>query len=329
MTSIKDIARELNVSATTVSRAINNTKGISAETREQILNLCQQRGYRPNSAARSLILKKTNMIGLIIPDITNQYYSYISKGVSAFLEQKGYGLILCNSDRKKVNEKMYIQFLSERRVDGIILIPINPRREEYAFLIDHGIPLVLIDNHVNDLDVSFVTNDNYAGARKIISHMVRQGYRRIGVIMGDENSSASNSRLAAYIDILRENGAPVESDIILHSNAMFEDGFKLAPALLEKKVDAVFAINDVVALGVIKYCYLKGIRIPEDIGVAGYDDIEQGSMLPIPLTTVHQRKHTLGAKAAEILFEEINNPDFGKQKVILQPELVIRKSCRE
>lgn len=329
MVSIKDIAQECQVSLTTVSRALNNSPEISAKTREYILAVCAKRGYRPNSAARSLILKKTSMIGLIIPDITNQYYAYISKGVSAYLEKLGYGLILCNSDRKKANEIMYLHFLSENRVDGIILLPIKPKADQYSFLLEYGIPLVLVDNHVNDLPVSFIANDNYAGARKIVAHMLKQGYRRIGVILGDENSSASNSRMAAYIDILREQGLAIDQNLLVHSDARFEDGFNLAPKLMEQKVDAIFAINDVVALGVVKYCYLKGIHIPDDIGLAGYDDIEQGSMLPIPLTTVHQRKHTLGSKAAEILIHEINAPDSGKQKVILQPELVIRKSCGE
>lgn len=329
MVSIKDIAQECNVSLTTVSRALNNSKEISEKTRDYVLSVCAKRGYRPNSAARSLILKKTNMIGLIIPDITNQYYAYISKGVSSFFEKMGYGLILCNSDRKKANEEMYVHFLSEKRVDGIILIPIKPQTEDYRFLIENSIPLVLIDNYVNDLNVSFITNDNYAGTRKIISHMIKQGYRRIGIILGDEKSSASNSRLKGYLDILQEQGIEIDRSLIVHSDARFEDGFNLAPQLIEQKVDAIFAINDVVALGVVKYCFVNGIRIPEDMGVAGYDDIEQGAMLPIPLTTVHQRKHTLGAKAAEVLFHEMNNPNSGKQKVILQPELVIRKSCRE
>jgi LacI family transcriptional regulator len=195
MVSIKDVARRCNVSPTTVSRALNDGKGITAKTRATILDVCEQMNYRPNSAARSLILKKTGMIGLIIPDIANQYYAYISKGVSAFLEKVGYGLILCNSDRKKNNETMYVKFLSENRVDGIILIPITPQGSDYQFLIDYKIPLVIVDNYVNDLDASFVTNDNYAGARKVISHMIKQGYRKIGAILGDESSSASNSRL--------------------------------------------------------------------------------------------------------------------------------------
>lgn len=329
MVSIKDVARQCNVSPTTVSRALNDGKEISPKTRQYILDVCEKMNYRPNSAARSLILKKTGMIGLIIPDIANQYYAYISKGVSAFLEKVGYGLILCNSDRKKNNETMYVQSLSEKRVDGIILIPINPQSSDYQFLLDYKIPLIIIDNYVNDLDVSFVTNDNYTGARKIVSHMIKQGYRRIGAIMGDKRSYASNSRLNGYLDVIKENGIAIDNDIIFSSNAIFEDGFHLAPKLLKKNVDAIFAINDVVALGVIKHCCLNGIKIPEDIGIAGYDDIGQGELLPIPLTTVHQKKHTLGVKAAEVLYREIMDIRAAKQKVILQPELVIRKSCGE
>ena len=328
MIGIKDIARECKVSATTVSRALNNSKEISKKTREHILKTCEERGYIPNSSARNLILNKTNMIGLLIPDITNQYYAYVSKGVSSYLEKIGYGLVLCNSDRNKENENRYINFLSQRRVDGIILIPVKPKAEDYRKIIEN-VPLVMVDNHVNDLEISYVGNDNYSGARKIVSHMLRQGYRRIGVILGDESSSASNERLRAYKDILIENNIKIIEEILLNSSATFQDGFELAKILINQKVDSIFTINDSVAMGVMKYCHMNNIQIPKDIGLAGYDDIEQAAMLPVPLTTVHQRKFELGKTAAKILIEEINNNQSAKQKIILQPELIIRKSCNE
>ncbi|HEY5561941.1 MAG TPA: LacI family DNA-binding transcriptional regulator [Clostridiaceae bacterium] len=328
MVGIKDIAIECRVSATTVSRALNNSKEISKKTRERILKTCEDRGYIPNSAARSLILNKTNMIGLLIPDITNQYYAYVSKGVSSYLEKLGYGLVFCNSDRNKENENRYIDFLAQRRVDGIILIPVKPKAEDYEKIIKN-VPLVMADNYVNDLEISYVGNDNYAGARKIVTHMLRQGYRRIGVILGDESSSASNERLMAYKDVLIENNIESNDEILIHSKATFEDGFNLAEILVRQKVDAIFTINDSVAMGVMKYCHINNIQIPKDIGIAGYDDIEQAAMLPVPLTTVHQRKFELGRTVAKILIDEINNNQSAKQKVILQPELIIRKSCNE
>ncbi|MCB2357477.1 LacI family DNA-binding transcriptional regulator [Clostridium estertheticum] len=328
MVGIKDIAIECNVSATTVSRALNNSKEISKKTRELILKTCEEKGYIPNSAARSLILNKTNMIGLLIPDITNQYYAYVSKGVSSYLEKIGYGLVLCNSDRNKENENRYIDFLAQKRVDGIILIPVKPKASDYKKIIAN-VPLVMADNYVKDLEVSYVGNDNYVGARKIVSHMLRQGYRKIGVILGDESSTASNERLKGYKDILTEKNIEISNDILLNSSANFEDGFRLAQILINKKVDAIFTINDSVAMGVMKYAHMNNILIPKDIGIAGYDDIEQASMLTVPLTTVHQKKFELGQIAAKILIEEINNHKTLKQTIILQPELVIRKSCNE
>lgn len=328
MVGIKDIARECKVSATTVSRALNNSKEISKKTKELILKTCAERGYIPNSSARSLILNKTNMIGLLIPDITNQYYAYVSKGVSSYLEKLGYGLVLCNSDRNKENENKYIDFLAQKRVDGIILIPVKPKAEDYKKIIKN-VPLVMVDNYINDLEISYVGNDNYAGARKIVSHMIKQGYRKIGVILGDESSSASNERLRAYKDILLENNIEINEEIIQNSSARFEDGFKLAKSLIDQKVEGIFTINDTVAMGVMKYCHMNSIQIPRDIGICGYDDIEQAAMLPVPLTTIHQRKFELGRVAAKILIDEINNDKSAKQKIILQPELIIRKSCNE
>jgi len=329
MVRIKDIAKECNVSNTAVSRALNNSKGISEKTKEYILKVCQQRGYRPNSAARSLILNKTHMIGLIIPDITNPYYAFISKGVSAYADKIGYGLILCNSDRNKVNEKKYCDFLTQKRVDGIIMIPIRFAKADYDIFGQNAIPLVLVDNYVNDLDVSFIGNDNYTGARKIVQHLIGKGYKRIGVILGDQESSASNDRLKGYIDVMLENGITIDRNLLIHSKATFEDGIRYAKDLIERQVDAIFAVNDTVALGVFKYCFENGINIPGDLGLVGYDDIEQAAMLTIPLTTVHQQKYIVGEKAAEILINEINSPNIPKQKIILQPELIIRKSCGE
>ena len=328
MVGIKDIAKECKVSATTVSRALNNSKEISKKTRDLILKTCEEKGYTPNSAARSLILNKTNMIGLVIPDITNQYYAYVSKGVSSYLEKIGYGLVFCNSDRNKENENRYIDFLAQRRVDGIILIPVKPKAEDYRKIIKN-VPVVMADNYVNDLEVSYVGNDNYAGARKVVAHMLRQGYRKIGVISGDESSSASNDRLKAYKDLLIENNIEINNDILLNSNATFEDGFKLSEILVKQKVDAIFTINDSVAMGVMKYCHMNNIQLPKDLGIAGYDDIEEAAMLPGPLTTVHQRKFELGRTVAKVLIDEINNNKSAKQKIILQPELIIRKSCNE
>ncbi len=312
----------------TVSRALNNSKEISQKTKEKVLKACKDLGYKPNSAAKSLITKTTKMIGLVIPDITNQYYAYISKGVSSYLEKKGYGLILCNSDRKKNNEREYLNFLTEGRVDGIIILPVEPKKEDYEQIIMHT-PMVMVDNFAEGLDISFVANDNYYGATQIIEHMVKQGYRKIGVILGSKSSTASNERYRAYKDVLEKNNIDFDTNIIIYSNATFEDGFNKAEYLINRGVDSIFAINDTVAMGVMKYCYLKGINIPKDLGLAGYDNIEQSSMFPVPLTTVDQNNKLIGEISAKILINQINEKSFKKETIILKPKLIIRKSCGE
>lgn len=328
MANIKDVAKYCGVSAMTVSRALNNSNEISGETKERVLKACRELGYKPNSAAKSLITKKTKMIGLIIPDIANQYYANISKGVSSYIESYGYGLILCNSDRKKSNEKNYLDFLSEGRVDGIVILPVNPRKEDYEDLARH-IPMVMADNYVEGLDVSFVGNDNYYGGTSIFEHLLSQGYEKIGIILGGEKSTASNARLRAFKDVLERQGRSFDENLAVHSMATFEEGFTLAETLINKGVDCICAINDTVAMGVIKYCYLNGINIPRDLGIAGYDNIEQASMLPIPLTTVDQNDKSIGKIAAELLLEHIRIKNLKSKIVTLEPRLIIRKSCGE
>ena len=328
LVSIKDVARYCGVSAMTVSRAINNSNEISDETKEKILKACRELGYKPNSAAKSLITKKTKMIGLVIPDIANQYYANISKGVSSYIEEYGYGLILCNSDRKKSNEKGYLDFLSEGRVDGIIILPVAPKKEDYE-AVAKQIPMVMADNYAEGLEVSFVGNDNYYGGTKIFEHLIKQGYKRIGVILGGKNSTASNERFRAFKDVLGKSGLDFHKEMVFNSSATFEDGFTLAETLIKKGVDCIWTVNDTVAMGVIKYCYLNGINLPKDLGIAGYDNIEQASMLPIPLTTVDQNDKLMGKIAAELLMDLINVEGTRNKVVTLEPKLIVRKSCRE
>ncbi len=327
--SIKDVARYCGVSAMTVSRALNNSNEIADATKERVLEACRELGYRQNAAAKTLITKKSNMIGLIVPDITNQYYATISKEVSSFLETQGYWLISCNSDRKKSNEISYLNFLCEGRVDGIILLPVEPKKEDYEQFIDY-LPIVMVDNVVEGLDISVVSSDNYYGATKIIEHMIQMGHKKIGGIFGDVSSSASNERLRAYKDVLKKHGIAFDPELIAHTKATFECGVESTGPLIDKGVDGIFAVNDTVAMGVSKCCYMRNVKCPDEIGIAGYDNIESGVMLPYPLTTVDQDAKRMAQTAAEILVEELSHKtNISHQSVVLKPKLIIRKSCKE
>jgi LacI family transcriptional regulator len=328
LANIKDVAKYCGVSAMTVSRALNNSSEISTATKEKVLKACKELGYKPNFAAKSLITKKTKMIGLIIPDITNQHYANISKEISSSIESFGYSVVLCNSDRKKNNEKGYLDFLTEGRVDGIIMLPVRPQKEDYEKVIKQ-MPIVMVDNYAEGLDVNFVGSDNYMGGTMLAEHLIIQGYKKIGAILGGEKSTASNERFRAYKDVLRNNNIELDMDIVMYSNATFEEGFRLGEKLINKGIDSIFAINDTVALGVIKYCYLNGITIPKELGITGYDNIEHSSLLPIPLTTVDQNVKSVGEKTVELLMNLINGNDVKSKFIVLDPKLIVRKSCGE
>ncbi len=329
MITLKDVARECNVHPTTVSKALHNSPEIPAKTRKLILKTCESLGYRPNLIARSLITKRTFIIGLLIPDIDNQYYSEVSKGISNYLEKKNYGLLFCNSERNKEKELRNIEFLIQANVDGVIVLPTETLKSDFNAFLSSKTPFILVDNYVQDLDISYVGNDNFNGSMQMVRHIAKLGYRRIGYILSDEFSTASNERLEGYLKVHQEYGMEVDRSLLIHSKATFDDGYRYAKELIEKKVDCIYSINDTVALGVFKYCFENGIKIPEQVGLCGYDDIPLSAMLPVPLTTVRQNKYSLGQKAAEILINEIEDRTAIKQRVILKPELIIRKSCGE
>lgn len=331
--TIKDIARMANVSHTTVSRALKDSPEIGEETRRRIKELAQRLNYTSNALARGLVLKRSDSIGLVIPDIINPYYAHISKAIENVASGRNFSLIICNTDRNPEKERHYLQFLRAKQVDGIIMVPVTNRPEPLQDLVRDGIPLVLIDNWVPGVTADFITNDNFAGAAAAVRHLIRRGKRRIVHFAGPRDSFASQERLRAYLQVMAEQGLAVPEAWVIPTNATFEEGERAARQLLHagELPEAIFAVNDVVAMGALKYFYRKGVRVPEDLALMGYDDIEMVAMLPVALTTVRQRKHELGRTAAQMILERILAPDEAREyrNVTLQPRLVVRKSCGE
>jgi len=327
--TLKDVAKKCGVHPTTVSKALNNSLEIPEKTRKLIQRASKSLGYKPNLIARSLVTKRTHQIGLLIPDISNQYYAEVSKGISNILDKKNYGLLFCSSEKNREKELRNIDFLIQANVDGVIVLPTETVRSDYNAFLDNKKPFILVDNYVQDLDVSYVGNDNLQGSMQLVRHLVGLGFKRIGFILSGEFSSASNERLTGYLQVHKENGVAVDEGLLIHSKATFEDGYRHARELIEKKADCIYAINDTVALGVFKYCFEHDIKIPQKIGLCGYDDIPLSAMLPVPLTTVSQNKFSLGQKAAELMIDEIENKNPIRQRIILKPKLIVRKSCGE
>jgi LacI family transcriptional regulator len=331
-TTIKDIAKKLGVSHATVSRALRDSPRISDKTKRLVRALAKSMNYRTNALARSLVLKRSQFIGVIVPDIENPYYTSICKHLIDFLEKSGYRLIICNSDRQSAREQDYVEYLYEHRVAGYVIVPTAVRRHYFAELIASGSSLVLIDYDGRKINTDSVTTDNFAGAVKAVDHLVGLGYRRIAHVAGPGYALPSRERLRGYIAALSRHGFGPDTMPVVRAGTTFGDGVAAAREILriEPRPDAVCAVSDIVALGVLQGLREEGVRVPRDVALVGFDDIDMARMLPSPLTTVRQSTSMLAGTAGQLLLERIEAGGGGAcRNVVLQPELVIRQSCGE
>ena len=329
MANIKDIAKLCGVNLATVSRALNGQKGVSENVRESIVKTARKLGYKKNPLAASLITRRSGLIGLVVPDITNPYYARVAKGVSSVLEKRGYAIFLCDCDRDRNLENRYFEMLSNYRVEGVILISVTAQESDLEIFARNDIKVVCVDNPISK-EYSTVFNDNYQGACDITEHLVcNVGVKRLVAMMGTSEATTTQQRLRGCMDTLERLG---RSDILVSTMnviANYKGGYENTEKLLSFKPDCVFTINDSVALGVFNYCQHHGINVPRELKIAGYDDIDDASLLSVPLTTVHQCKYVLGQKAATQLLSELENPHTMPIKIELLPKLVVRESCGE
>ncbi|MCR5535967.1 MAG: LacI family transcriptional regulator [Succinivibrio sp.] len=329
MANIKDIAKQCGVNPATVSRALNGQKGVSENVRSNILKTARKLGYSKNPLAASLITKKSGLIGLVVPDITNPYYAQVAKGVSSILEKQGYAIFLCDSDRQPQIERHYFEMLCNYRVEGVILMSVTATEEDLEIFLRNQIKVICVDNPISK-KYSSVCNDNYQGACDLIEHLVLSAkVRRLVALMGTAEANTTKQRLRGCIDTLTKLNCRESLIEVLHITPTYQGGLEAASELEKLNADSVFCINDSVALGVFSYCQQHQIKVPQQLKIAGYDDLAEASMISVPLTTVHQRKYVLGQKAASQLLSELSNPLTTPIKIELLPQLKIRKSCGE
>lgn len=279
------------------------------------------RGYR-----RILMKKKALKIGLLIPDVNSPYYATIAKMVSGFLKKLGHKFVLYSPLGDSKSEHGCLDFFYNNQCDGIIAIAVSLDIKVLYALKDLGITVVLADNKI-DPHFPAVINDNYEGASALFEHMLDRGCRKIGWIGGNPNTFVVKERFRAFKDVMRAHNLEFSPQDIIFGPSNFEFGLASASKLiLENKVDSIFGINDLVALGVCKFCDQNQILIPKMLKVAGFDDIEMSSMLKVPLTTVHQNKELLAKKSCELLLSEIKSPSVAVS-IVLDTDLVVRSSC--
>ena len=327
MVTIKDVARVVGVSPSTVSRALNDSPLIREETKARIRRIAQELGYERNELARGLVKGASGAIGLVIPDITNPFFAEVTRGVGEVAHARGYGVILCNTEEDPDRERSYIRLLRRKRVDGLILTSVTAEDPYLKALARSKTPFVLVSRACQLVPAPYVGVDDRLGGRLAVEHLVELGHRRIGFIGGPADVQSSLDRLAAFEAVLTEHGIPVREEWISFSDFTQRAGYRAGKELLRRKVrpSAVFAANDVVALGVLQAADELGLRVPEDLSVVGYDDISYAGLPRIELTTVAQPSFEMGKIAAEWLLSVLEG---GPRRLyrLLTPKLVVRRT---
>ncbi len=329
MINIKDIAKECAVNPATVSRALNGKKGVSEKMRQRIIAVAQEKGYTKNPLAASLITHKSGIIGVVVPDITNPYYASVVQGVNAFLRAQGFSTLLCDSQRDSEQEKNYFSMLCGYRVEGVILLSVTARADDLTIFFQNGIRVVCVDNSVSSA-VSSIVNDNYQGAFDLTEHLVQNcDIKKLVALMGSPQAETTRQRQRGCSEALQKLRKMHILTRIFYIDAEYEKAYRIMDEIMDEEPDCLFCVNDVVALGAFSYCMNNGIRVPEDLKIAGFDDIAASSMISVPLTTVHQRKFVLGQRAAEQLLKELSDVSTLPTRIELLPRLVVRASCGE
>ena len=329
-TTMRRIADELGVSITTISKVLNGHTDIGKATRARVLAKVDELGYRPNAVARSLTLRRTHTLGVIIPDLMHSFFVEIVAAFEGVASARGYGLLLCSSGENSRKERTELELLRARQVDGIVLASAHAPGNTALLqrLTASGGALVMIDrdDHPKVRCHRVLTDDELVG-RLATAHLLAQGRRAVAHIAGPPVVH-SRRREEGYRNALREQDVEARADWVVPAGFMEGDGFGAMQQLLDvrPRIDAVFASNDPSAIGAMKAIWHAGLRVPEDIAVVGAGDIAHGDLLRVPLTTVSWSKEEVGRRAAELILDQIEAPADSFQRVIVPPRLVVRGS---
>lgn len=333
MVTIYDIAKKANCSAMTVSRVINNTGRVSEATRRRILRIMKEMNYVPNTMARSLVLQETRILSLIITDITNPFYTSLARGAEDAALQLGYKLLLANSDENVEKEKEYIETMLSTRVDGVLFAPSSDASLTNLQRFTHqGIPLVLLDREVPGIECDTVLGDNVGGARALTEHLIELGHRRIAFINGSSSVSTARLRMQGYREALERHHIPYDTAIVAEADYKKTDVSRVMERLLGHvdRPTALFAANNFLALSAIRYCQTKGIRVPEDISVCCFDELEANFVVNPFMTVIAQPAYEFGYTGIQLLVNRIQQKTSQQppNKIMLPWTIHIRNSTR-
>ncbi|MFE7929750.1 LacI family DNA-binding transcriptional regulator [Streptomyces sp. NPDC057456] len=338
---IKDVARAAGVSVGTVSNVINRPDTVAAETRARVLSAIDRLGYVRSESARQLRAGRSRIMGLLVLDMGNPFFVDVARGAERAARDAGLGVMVCNSAESAGEEAEYLSLFAEQRVRGVLLTPADATGRNIASFRRHGIPFVLVDRVSEGTTECSVSVDDVAGGALAVRHLVDAGHRSIAYVSGPPGFTQVRDRRTGALNALAEAGLGPECLRELPTERLDVAAGRDAGARLlglgDRRPTAVFCANDLLALGVLQAMYSAGVKVPEDLAIVGYDDIEFAAAAAVPLTSVRQPAVTMGALAAEMLLEETEEGGVGgaqgagagrheHRRVVLQPELVVRRS---
>jgi LacI family transcriptional regulator len=332
--TIKDIAKKLNISIATVSRAFNDKSDIKLDTKNLILKTAKEMGYRPNPIAKKLIQKRSLTVGIVVPEFLNSFFTEVIIGAQEVLFEKGYQVLITQSNENFETELKNIKALEDSMVDGIIISQTSETKnvEYYQNLINTGFPIVFFNRVCDEITASKILFNDYKWAFFATEHLINQGYRNIYHLKGKESLSLTNDRMKGFLDAHSKHKLTVTKEQIIPTGFTIEDGQKVALEIINsgKIPDAIFASNDPSAIGAMQVFKKNGFLIPKDIAFVGFTESKMGSIIDPPLTSVLQPAHEIGREAARTLIEQIENPTaYTTQIIVLNGQLNCRESSNK
>jgi LacI family transcriptional regulator len=331
--TIQDVAARAGVSAMTVSRVLNSSARVAPQTRQRVEQAIHELGYVPNALASGLLNGRTQTIALIVTDISNPFFTIIMRGVEDLAQRNGYTVILGNSDESVEKERQYVTALLRKRIDGLLIAPAGSASRKTLEVVSRlGSPFVLIDRDIEGMAADSVTGDNVGGAKTLTRHLLQLGHHRIGLVNGPRDVPTARDRRRGYEEALREHGIVPDVALIIESYYQRDSGYRAMQQLLalpaEQRPTAIFACNNFLAVGVVEALRDAQLVVPDQMALACFDDIELASALDPFLTVMAQPARAFGTIAAQFLFERLESGTVQPpRRVVLTPELIIRRSC--
>lgn len=333
--TLKYIADKLNISISTVSRAVNNKEYVKEETRRRVLEALEEYNYVPNEIARSLKSQSSKTIGVILPDICEVFFGEIIKGIDNIVGKEGYTIIVADTNESKENEAKYLDMLSQKRIDALVFatVDLTGAYVKKSFL--HSIPVIFIDNIPNIEDIDTVTIDNAKASKLAVHHLSASGHKSIAGIFGSTEETTGFQRLKGFKDGMTEEHLSLDDELIKYGNYKEQDGFVCMESLLQNRREhpftAVFVTSEMMTFGAIKAIRAYGLRIPEDISLIGFDIHDKAGLLSPQITTIRQPEGLIGARTGELLLKRLNKKEESKErfeKTLLDPYMVMGESVK-